>query len=146
MVRHIDLLPPELDLGQEYHHEEDVSDSMIQEAIAVARNDISRLPTIRIMESEIDQIHFEDTYQKHRLNKEVDINDIDIRRLMRLLEASENHFTPLTTATLRTMSASTQNLRVQLDSGANRSVTPNREFLYGVTPIPSMELEGVGGL
>ena len=111
----------------------------------MALNDMSIVPTINIMESDIEQIHHEDTYQENRLNRDFDINNIDIRRLMSLLEASEAHLSPLTTATIHSMAVPIHKIRVQLDSGANRSVTPTRSLLHNITSIPAMTIDGVGG-
>ena len=111
----------------------------------MTRDDISSSPQIHLVREEIEKIHFEDTYQTHRLNKEVDINDIDVHHLMTILNCNEKHYTPITKATIRTMQQQTLNIRMQLDSGANRTVTPHRHLLHNITNIPQMSIDGVGG-
>lgn len=121
----------------------EVSNEIVKDAIQMALNDMSVIPTINIVRSDIEQIHHEDTYQAYRLNK--DINNIDIRILMSLIEASETHLTPLTTAIIRNMATPIHNIRVRFDNGANRFITPHRGLLFDITQIPSMTIDGVGG-
>ena len=95
--------------------------------------------------TEIEKIHFEDIYQSDHLNKDVDINDIDVHQLMNILDRTESHFVPITSAVIRTMQKQTLNIRMQLDSGANRSVTPHRHLLHNITKITPISIDGVGG-
>ena len=95
--------------------------------------------------TEIEKIHFEDIYQTDHLNKDVDINDIDVHQLMNILDRTESHFVPITSAVIRTMQKQTLNIRMQLDSGANRSVTPHRHLLHNITKITPISIDGVGG-
>ena len=111
----------------------------------MTRDDISSSPQIHFVKDEIEKIHYEDTYQTHRLNKDVDINHIDVHQLMAILNHNEKHYTPITKATIRTMQQQTLNIRMQLDSGANRTVTPHRHLLHNITNIPPMSIDGVGG-
>ena len=94
---------------------------------------------------EVEKIHFETTYQKHRLNEEIDIQSIDIRRLMQLIDDSELKLQPLTTSVIRQMTAPKVDVRFHMDSGANRSVTPHRGLLHDIRQIPPMSMDGVGG-
>ena len=109
--------------------------SFIQEALEIAHNDISKINTVQIVEPDIEQQHFEDIYQEDRLNRDVDINDIDTHRLMFLIEQQEHLMKPITTAIIRKMSTPYTNMRVQFDSGVNRSITPHLELLHDVQKI-----------
>ena len=80
-----------------------------------------------ITEPDIETQPFEDTYQENRLNKDIDINDNDIARLMMLIQQREKHNTPITKAIINQICAPRIDMRLQIDSGANRSVTPYKE-------------------
>lgn len=121
------------------------SSSMIDEAIEHARNDISRINVVKLIELDIDQQHFEDIYKEDRLDREMDINNIDVHRLMFLITQQEKHLQPITTATIRKLSTPFTNMRIQLDSGANRSITPHLELLHVARKIDGTPFEGVGG-
>ena len=99
----------------------------------------------QIVEPDIEQQHFEDIYQEDRLNPEVGINNIDMPRLMFLITHQEKHLKPITMATIRKLSTPFTNMRIQFDSGANRSITPHLELLHDVQKIPSTPFDGVGG-
>ena len=64
---------------------------------------------------------------------------------MQIIETNESHFTPVTAATIRTMTTKAVNIRMQLDSGANRSVTPHRHLLHNITKIAPISINSVGG-
>ena len=125
--------------------DDDSDETLVKEILHEIRNGISPRPQIYLVRSEIEQIHFEDFYQTHHLNKEVDINDIDVHQLMNILETKESKFIPITKAVIRSMQHRPLNIRMQLDSGANRSVTPHRHLLHNITTIPTISIDGVGG-
>ena len=125
--------------------DDNTDETLVKEVLRVARDDISSSPQIHLVKDEIEKIHFEDTYQTHRLNKDVDINDINIHHLMQILNHNEQHYVPITKATIRTMQQQTVNIRMQLDSGANRTVTPHRHLLHNIHTIPTLYIDGVGG-
>ena len=59
---------------------------MTREAIRIGNNDISCAHDFNIIEHDIEEYHHEDTYQENRLNKEIDIHNIDMKMLINLVE------------------------------------------------------------
>ena len=118
---------------------------MTIKVLRLIHNDVSSLQQIHIMDEEIDEIHFEDTYQMHRLNKDPDIYDIGVHQLMTIIESTEVNYKPVTKATIRAMKSQVVHIKMQLDSGANRSVTPHKNLLHNVQQIQTMSIDGVGG-
>ena len=116
-----------------------------KEVVRMIRNDTVRPKLVNIVMPTVEKIHFETTYQTNRLNEEIDIHNIDIRRLMSLIDESEENMTPLTTAVIRSFQTHNIGVRIQLDSGANRSITQHRHLLHNIKPIRPISLDGVGG-
>ena len=108
-------------------------------------NDISGISQVHIVQPDIEMTHFEDTYERNRLNKEIDINNIDIHRLIAAAEIKENGYQPITQATIRRISTPTLQIRMHLDSGANRSITPHRGLLHNISTCSPIIMDGVGG-
>ena len=71
----------------ELHEDSDEEETLTTEVIRLLCDDVSYVPQVKIMDDEIEELHFEDTYQTHRLNKEPDINDISMQQLMLLLDS-----------------------------------------------------------
>lgn len=111
----------------EQHDDSDDEETLVKEVIRLVRNDDSPIPQVQIMDDEFEELHFEDTYQTNRLNKDPDINDISVHQLMSILETFE-----FTTATIRAMKSQVLYITLQLDSGANRSVTPHKNLLHNI--------------
>ena len=132
---------------EQRHSPSEYSDvTLTQEAIKTVYNDISALQPISIMQPEIETTHFEDIYAKNRLNKEIDINNINIRRLMTLVATNEQGLPSLDKATLHKIATSSKlEIRMHMDSGANRSVTPHRTLLHNITKCTPITMDGVGG-
>lgn len=61
------------DVEQRHSHSECGDVTLTQEAIQIVYNDILAVQPISIMEPEIETTHFEDTYARNRLNKDIDI-------------------------------------------------------------------------
>ena len=120
-------------------------ESMIQEAIQLMRNHISPGYTVEITEPDIEEEHFESTYQENRLNKDIDINDVDIAKLMVLIDKKESHMKPINKAIINQLCAPRINMRVQMDSGANRSITPYKELLHNARKIEPFSINGING-
>ena len=60
---------------------------------------------------------------------------------MSLIDESESHLQPLTTAVIRSLTTHILEVKIQMDSGANRSITAHRHLLHDIKPI----VDGVGG-
>ena len=119
--------------------------TMSREVIDMYCNDISRVPQVRLAKQEIEEIHFETTYQKNRLNEEIDIHNIDMRHLMNLVEENEANYKPVTAATIRALAATAIDIRIQIDGGANRSITQHKHILHDVRKISPVVVDGIGG-
>ena len=108
-------------------------------------NDISPGYTVEITEPDIEEEHFESTYQENRLNKDIDINYVDIVKLMILIDKKESHMKPINKAIINQLCAPRINMRVQMDSGANRSITPYKELLHNARKIEPFSINGING-
>ena len=129
----------------ELHDDSDGEETLATEVIRLLRDDVSSVPQVKIMDDEIEELHFEDTYQMHRLNKEPDINNISMQQLMLLLDSTAENFIPVISATIRAMKQQTLDIKIQMDSGANRSVTPFKRLLHNIQRIQPISIDGVGG-
>ena len=108
---------------------------------------MSGLEPIHIVLPDIEEtIHHEDVYKADRLNRDIDINDIDIRGVIHLMKQRDNQLQPIPTAVIRHLSHKTMPIRFQLDSGANKSITPYKELLHDLRQIKSTPIDGVGGV
>ena len=123
----------------------DDEETLVKEVIGLVSNDNSPVLQVKIMDDEFDKIHFKDTYQTHRLNKDPDINDISVQQLISLLDSNETNYKPITSATIRAMKTKLIDIKLQFDSGANQSVTPHRKLQQNIKHIAPMSIDGVGG-
>ena len=109
------------------------------------QNDISRPDTIHIVEPEIEeQLHYENTYDENRLSKDDDVIDIDVETIYSILSQQDQQLQPITSAIIRTLSAG-HRIRIHMDSGANRSITPHKHLLHNLRRIPVEYVDGIGG-
>ena len=123
-----------------------LNESMIREAIKVSYNDMTGINAVNIVYPDIEQqIHHEDVYQRDRLNKEIDVHDINIQGVLHLLEQKDASMQKISTAVIRQLCKRTIPVRLQIDSGANRSITPDRESLHDIKSITPVAIDGVGG-
>lgn len=120
-------------------------ESLIQEVLEYVGNDISPVQDCIYLEPDIEEDHYEDTYQENRLNKDIDINNIDMEKLMALIERKERTHNKIDEATFRKMCAPRMLMRVQMDSGANRSITPYKDILHNITKVKPFGIDGING-
>ena len=104
------------------------------------------MESINIVYSDVDEhIHHEDVFKKDRLNKQIDINDIDINGVLHAMQKHDESLQPMNSATIRLFTSEQISFRMHLDSVANKSITPYKEILHDLRKIPTIEVEGVGG-
>lgn len=120
--------------------------TLIQEAIEYVRNDTSRIDPIQIIYPDVEEhIHHEDLYKEDRLNEDIGINDIDIRGVIHAMKQQDNNMKPISSATIRHLTKRQLPIRMHLDSGANRSITPHKELLHDIKRIHATNIDGIGG-
>lgn len=118
---------------------------LTQEVLSVVQNVISRVDPIQIVHPEIEeQLHFEDTYTEKRLNKNIDVDDIDVETIYRELQHKDQQSRPITKATIRALYVN-HIIRLHMDSGANQSITRHKHILHDLKKIPKIYIDGVGG-
>lgn len=117
-----------------------------QEIIEYARNGTSAVEPIHIVYPEVDeQIHHEDVFKKDRLNRNIDMNDIDINGVLHAMKHHDEKLIPMNKATIRFFTSQQISFRMHLDSGANKSITPHKKLLHDIRQIAPIEVDGVGG-
>jgi len=89
-------------------------------------------------------LHFEDIHQRDHLNEDIDINDIRIENVLRQIQQiDEERYSKIVDATyIRKMCDSTKEIRMHMDSGANRSITYDDRLLYDVRKIEPYYMHG----
>ena len=111
----------------------------VEDVVKTIRDDIDgSLNEIIIDDSLVEKnLHFEDIHQRDHLNENIDIDDIRIENVLRQIQQiDEDKFSKLVDATyIRKMCDSTKEIRMHMDSGANRSITDDDRLLYDVRNI-----------
>lgn len=88
-------------------------------------------------------LHFEDIHQRDRLNEDIDMEDIRVDTVRQLMKIDESKYSKLVDATyIRQMKDSSKEIRLHMDSGANRSVTDDERLLYEVRDIKPYCMQG----
>jgi len=128
-------------------HDEEERRLFVEDVVKTIQDDISgsTLNDIIIDESLIEKnLHFEDIHQQDHLNKDIDINDIRIENVLRQIQQIDNEkYSKIVDATyIRKMCDSTIEIRMHMDSGANRSITDDDRLLYDVRHIEPYYMHG----
>ena len=128
-------------------HDEDERRLFVEDVVKTIQDDVSgkTLNDIIIDESLIEKnLHFEDIHQQDHLNKDIDINDIRIENVLRQIQQIDiEKYSKIVDATyIRKMCDSTKEIRMHMDSGANRSITDDDRLLYDVRHIEPYYMHG----
>ena len=118
----------------------------VDDVIKTIRDDVNvSLNEVIIEDMLIEKnLHFEDIHQRDHLNEDIDINDIRIENVLRQLQQiDEDKYSKIVDATyIRKMCDSTKEIRMHMDSGANRSITDDDRLLYDVRKIEPYYMHG----
>ena len=135
-----------LEVDQDAAVEEEEKKLFVDDVIKTIRDDINAsYNDIIIDDSLIEKnLHFEDINQRDNLNEDIDINDIRVENVLRQIQQiDETKYSQIVDKTyIRKMCDSTKEIRMHMDSGANRSITDDDRLLYDVRKIEPYYMHG----
>ena len=120
--------------------DESVEQDLVDEIMATLQNDECTMHEIQIMHPpDMQHIYHHDVLLQDRLNEDIDLQDA-IPKTAHL--QNETDAAALTLATVRQIKNKELNIKIHIDGGSNRSVTPSLELLDNITDIPPYHMFG----
>ena len=120
--------------------DESVEQDLVDEIMATLQNDECTMHEIQIMHPpDMQHIYHHDVLLQDRLNEDIDLQDA-IPKTAHL--QNETDAAALTLATVRQIKNKALNIKIHIDGGSNRSVTPSLELLDNITDIPPYHMFG----
>lgn len=116
------------------HDDDSVEPTLVEEVIDVLKNDECPLYDVHIVQPpDMHHIHLQDVLLQDRLNEDIDLQDAIPKTA---------HIQDYNIATVRQLQDRELHIKMHIDGGSNRSVTPALELLEGIMDIPPYHMHG----